>query len=160
MIKRILFVAPRIALLMAICGMGIVASDPARAVDTIETTASKSEPAFAEAKALVDAGKYNEALTALQSLDAQSPDNPDVLNLIGFSLRKTGYVDGALDYYSRALALKPDHLGTNEYLGELYLELRQPAKAEQRLEVLRRACTDCEEFRDLQAKIEQTAKAD
>jgi predicted Zn-dependent protease len=159
MITRTNLFAMGIASLLALSGTGLVAHAPARAMDTTETTAAKTEPDFATAKTLVDTGKYDEALSALQALDARTPNNPDVLNLIGYSLRKTGYTDVALLYYTRALALKPDHLGANEYLGELYLELRQPAKAERQLEILRRACRDCEEFRDLREKIAQTAEA-
>ena len=90
-------------------------------------------------------------------LDQEDPNNPDVLNLTGFSLRKTGKIAEALDYYNRALALNPQHRGANEYLGELYLETKQPEKAKERLEVLRQACGDCEEFEDLQKQIEQYA---
>jgi len=158
MIRRNDFIATGMALLLAAGAVGGVAG-PAWAVDTTETTASELNPGYAPAKSLVEAGKYGEALDALKKLDAQSPNNPDVLNLIGFSLRKTGHMGSALDYYIRALALKPDHLGANEYLGELYLELRQPAKAKERLETLRRACSDCEEFRDLRDKINQMAEA-
>lgn len=129
----------------------------ALAEDTVETPDSAASPDFARLKSMVDAGDYADALPALQALDTRTPDNPDVLNLIGFSLRKTGHAERALDFYNRALALKPDHLGANEYLGELYLELKQPAMAKQRLEVLRQACGSCEEFTELQAKIDQAA---
>src|SRR4030095_17145029 len=112
---------------------------------------------FDSARALVDAQKYDEALPALRQIDQQNPNNPDVLNLIGFSLRRTGKTDEALDYYNRALALNPTHLGANEYLGEIYLESRQPDKAKERLAVLRQACGDCEEFEDLSAQIDQYA---
>lgn len=159
MIKHADFIAMGVAALLALCGTGLAASAPAWALDTAETKASETEPGFAPAKALVDAGRYDEALSALQALDAQMPNNPDVLNLIGFSLRKTGFTDAALDYYGKALALKPDHLGANEYLGELYLELGESAKAKRQLEILRRICRDCEELHDLREKIAQAAEA-
>ena len=129
----------------------------ASAADTEETPASAGDAGFDAAKALVDAQKYDEALPALMALDQQSPENPDVLNLIGFSLRKTGKMTEALDYYDQALALNPQHRGANEYLGELYLETNQPEKAKERLEVLRQACGDCEEFEDLQTQINRYA---
>jgi predicted Zn-dependent protease len=129
----------------------------AYAADTEETPASDDLTDLDTAQHLVDARQYEEALPLLFQLDEESPNNPDVLNLIGFSLRKTGQMDNALDYYQRALALDPEHLGANEYLGELYLEMKQPAKAKERLAVLRRACGDCEEFEDLQTKIDRYA---
>ncbi len=134
-----------------------IGSPVALAEDTVETPAGAASPDFARLKSMVDAGDYAGALPGLQALDIQTAPNPDILNLIGFSLRKTGHADQALDFYNRALALKPDHLGANEYLGELYLELKQPAMARQRLEVLRQVCGSCEEFTELQAKIDQAA---
>ena len=130
---------------------------PSFAADTVETPAPAASGSLEAARALVDAQKYDEALPALRQIDQQNPNNPDVLNLIGFSLRRTGKTDEALDYYNRALALNPQHRGANEYLGELYLETRQPEKAKERLEVLRQTCGDCEEFEDLQKEINQYA---
>jgi predicted Zn-dependent protease len=139
------------AALLALAGV------PALAEDDTVTPDNAANPDFTAAKALVDAGNYTAALPQLMSLDKATPDNADILNLIGFSLRKTGHPDQALDYYGRALAQQPQHLGANEYLGELYLELKQPAKAAERLAVLKTACGDCEEYQELKQKIDQTA---
>jgi hypothetical protein len=51
--------------------------------------------------------------------------------------------------------MEPKHLGANEYMGELYLELKQPDKAKERLAVLKDACGNCEEYKELAAKINQ-----
>ena len=132
-------------------------STAAFAVDEQVTPDNAANPDFTATKAMVDAGKYEDAMPNLLALDKATPNNPDVLNLIGFSLRKTGHPDQALDYYNRALALKPDHLGANEYLGELYLELKMPDKAAERLAVLQKACGNCDEYQDLKTKIAQQA---
>lgn len=129
----------------------------AYAADTEETPASADLTDLDAAQRLVNARQYEEALPLLLRLDKESPNNPDVLNLIGFSLRKIGKMDDALGYYQRALALNPGHLGANEYLGELYLEMKQPAKAKERLAALQKTCGDCEEFEELQAKIDRYA---
>jgi hypothetical protein len=51
----------------------------------------------------------------------------------------------------KALGVNPDHRGALEYLGELYLEMNQPAEAEQQLERLSRLCYfGCEEYEDLE----------
>jgi predicted Zn-dependent protease len=127
------------------------------AEDDTPTPDNAANPDYMAVKAEVDAGAYQSALTRLMALDQATPNDPDILNLIGFSLRKTGHPDRALDYYGRALAQKPDHLDANEYLGELYLELKQPAKAQERLAVLEKACGDCEEYQELKEKIAQQA---
>lgn len=151
-----MFKIASLAALMMIAA-SLLAPVYAVAADTVEMTPSSAATDLSSARALVEARKYDEALPALRQLDQQSPNNPDVLNLIGFSLRKTGKMDEALGYYQRALALSPRHLGANEYLGELYLETNQPQKAKERLEVLRQACSNCEEFQDLQKQIAQYA---
>ncbi|HKP25152.1 MAG TPA: tetratricopeptide repeat protein [Dongiaceae bacterium] len=135
----------------------VLGSAVALAVDTEETPATTAVTNFDAVRALVDDKKFDDALPKLRQLDQESPNNPDILNLIGFSLRKTGKMDEALGYYTRALALNPTHLGANEYLGELYLQTRQPDKAKERLAVLRQACGDCEEFEDLSAQIDRYA---
>ena len=142
---------------MVIVASSLLAPVYALAADTVEMTPTSAATDLNSARALVEAKKFDQALPALRQLDQQSPNNPDVLNLIGFSLRKTGKMDEALGYYQRALALNPKHLGANEYLGELYLETNQPEKAKERLEVLRQACGSCEEFQDLQKQIAQYA---
>jgi tetratricopeptide (TPR) repeat protein len=99
---------------------------------------------------------YEKAEGYLDKVIAASPDNADAFNLMGFSERKLGHPQSALLYYNRALALQPDHPGANEYLGELYLEMKDLPKAEARLAVLRRACGGgCEEYGDLKAAIDK-----
>ena len=58
-------------------------------------------------------------------------------------------------WYLKALKLQPTHKGANEYLGELYLELKQPDKAKERLSVLKSACGNCAEYKELASKINQ-----
>jgi len=150
MLKQFRLLLLTASLLLGASG-GVFAED-----DTV-TPDNAANPDFTSVKAMVDAGQYAAAMPQLTALDQAKPGNPDVLNLIGFSLRKTGHPDQALDYYNRALALQPDHRGANEYLGELYLELKQPAKAAERLAVLQKACGDCEEYQELKEKIAQQA---
>jgi len=146
--------------ILALSGALLLAgSGGAFAIDDEVTPDNAANPDFTTVKTLVDAGNFDQALPKLVALDQQSPNNPDVLNLMGFTYRKTGHTDQALDYYNRALNLEPKHLGANEYLGELYLELKQPDKAKERLAVLKAACGNCEEYQDLKTKIDQTAAA-
>jgi predicted Zn-dependent protease len=149
----------RVTLVAAVLLLGVALPvvSFAFAEDDTPTPDNAANPDYMAVKGVVDAGDYQSALPRLMALDRETPNDPDILNLIGFSLRKTGHPDQALDYYSRALAQKPDHLGANEYLGELYLELKQPVKAEERLAVLQQACGDCEEYRELKEKISQQA---
>ncbi|MEE8166960.1 MAG: tetratricopeptide repeat protein, partial [Myxococcota bacterium] len=85
---------------------------------------------------------------------------PDVLNYLGYAHRRLGRFDESLAYYQQALALDPMHRGANEYLGELFVELGEMDRAEERLAVLDRACPfGCAEYEDLKRRIESRVVA-
>ena len=63
--------------------------------------------------------KSRDKLVEATKLD---PTNADAWNMLGFSRRKTGDRQGAFDAYWKCLALKPEHIGAHEYMGEAYLE--------------------------------------
>ena len=120
--------------------------------------ATDANKIFLKAKAMVTAGDYAGAVTILEKIVAKDPANADAFNLLGFSNRKLGNMDKALGYYNSALALNPNHVGANEYLGELYLELNNLPKAQERLDVLTTTCSNCSETADL-AKLIADFKA-
>jgi len=122
------------------------------------SNASSTAEDYDNAVSNVKAGNYEAAIPLLQKVVTASPRNPDALNYLGFSYRKTGNVNQALVYYQRALDLQPKHLGANEYMGELYLEMKNLPKAEERLAVLKEACTSCEEYTELKEKVGQYKK--
>jgi len=102
----------------------------------------------------VRAGNYAAALPLLQKVVAENAKDADAWNFIGYSQRKLKRYDDALTAYQKALAIKPDHRGANEYIGELYLETGQLSKAKERLKVLDSACFfGCEEYDELKAAI-------
>ena len=124
------------------------------------STASRSRPSvspeFKAGKKAVDEGNFQSALAHLKKANEKDPKNADVHNLLGYSYRKLGDTERAFEHYHIALQIKPKHRGANEYLGELYLETDQLAKAEERLKVLDEACFwGCEEYDDLKEAIEK-----
>lgn len=108
---------------------------------------------------LIEAEKYQQAITELDEALSDDPDNADMLNLMAYSQRKLKHFDIAMDYYQKALRIDPQHRGANEYLGELYLQIDQPDKAEERLEILDKECFfGCDEFDELEAAIAEYRK--
>jgi Tfp pilus assembly protein PilF len=108
------------------------------------------------AKTAIAQFKYDNAKAYLEKALAAAPNDADALNLMGFTARKLGDPRQSLAYYNKVLAQNPSHLGANEYLGELYLEMKDVKKAEERLSVLQQACGgNCEEYQDLKGKIDQ-----
>lgn len=113
-------------------------------------------PEFKAGKRAVKAEDFQSALGHLKKANQKDPRNADIHNLLGYSYRKLGDTNRAFEHYTIALQIEPKHRGANEYLGELYLETDQLAKAEERLEVLDKACLwGCEEYDDLKEAIEK-----
>jgi tetratricopeptide (TPR) repeat protein len=101
-----------------------------------------------------EAGHYQEAVDRFESALKADPKNANTLNELGYCNRKLGNLPVALDYYNRALAIDPKHRGAHEYLGELYLQMNDPAKAQVELKTLDDLCTfGCEEYDDLKKAI-------
>ena len=96
--------------------------------------------------------RYEKALKYLSKANEKNPNDADTLNYLGFALRKLGNFEEAEKYYLEGLAIKPDHNGINEYLGELYVKTNRIDLAKQRLEVLK-AC-NCEEYDELKELID------
>ena len=94
---------------------------------------------------------YSKALEKLQKAYKTDKTNPDILNYLGFTLRKTGELEEAEKYYLAGLKIKPDHNGINEYLGELYVKTGRIELAKERLAVLKNC--NCEEYSELKEII-------
>jgi Tetratricopeptide repeat len=120
---------------------------------------SVANAAFLDAQKAIASRQFYLAVSDLQQVLQRQPDNADVLNLMGFSNRKLGKQSEALGYYKKALALQPHHIGANEYLGELYLEMKMPGKAKEQLAALHDACGSCMEYNELKEKIGKSQTA-
>ena len=96
--------------------------------------------------------RYAKALEYLKKSNEKIPNQPDTLNYLGFALRKLEYFEEAEKYYLMGLKIKPDHIGINEYLGELYLITNRIELAKEKLEVLKDC--KCEEYEELKELIE------
>ena len=96
---------------------------------------------------------YSKAYDKLLKAYDKDKKNPDILNYLGFTLRKAGNFEEAEKFYLEGLNIKPDHEGINEYLGELYVKTNRIELAKERLEVLK-GCK-CEEFEELKELIDK-----
>ena len=94
---------------------------------------------------------YSQAFTKLEKALKKDKKNPDILNYMGFTSRKTGNFEIAEKFYLQGLSINPNHNGINEYLGELYVQTNRMDKANERLEVLKNC--NCKEFGELELII-------
>ncbi len=153
-IKRLSFKTLLATVLVGLLGLGSMnvlanSSDS----DTPESAAMDS------ARKAIGDNDYATAIGHLKKALADDSQSANALNLMGYSLRKTGKLDQAFDFYQKALEIEPEHLGANEYLGELHLQRDELDKAEQRLAVLDDACfLPCEEYTELKEAITEYRK--
>tara|TARA_Y100000590_G_scaffold278927_1_gene313181 strand:+ start:790 stop:1293 length:504 start_codon:yes stop_codon:yes gene_type:complete len=96
---------------------------------------------------------YLKAYNKFEKAYAKNKKNADILNYLGYTLRKTGSLEKAEMFYLKGLELDAKHLGINEYLGELYVKTGRIELAKERLQILN-GC-QCEEYDELKELIEK-----
>ena len=101
--------------------------------------------------------RYEKALALLIKSNKKKPNKADTLNYLGFTTRKLGDYAGGEKYYLQGLALEPNHVGINEYLGELYVVTNRIDLAKERLNILK-SCK-CEEYEELKEIIDGKKKS-
>jgi tetratricopeptide (TPR) repeat protein len=112
------------------------------------------DPDFAAGKRALVAEDWNGAIAALKLAALRDPRNADIQNYIGYAYRRLRQSGPAMQHYQQALLLNRRHRSAHEHLGELYLALGEPAKAEQQLATLQDICLiPCVETDDLQRAI-------
>jgi len=135
------------------------------------TSSSDKKPSYKNAVKLIEAAKkyeskdkmdkalkrYKKAQKILLELDKKKPLQADTLNYLGFTTRKLGDFEAGEKYYLLGLQVEPNHVGINEYLGELYVVTNRIDLAKERLEVLK-SC-NCDEYQELKEIIDGTKKS-
>jgi tetratricopeptide (TPR) repeat protein len=112
------------------------------------------DPDFKAGKKALGRGDWNGAIAALELAAMSDPTNADIQNYIGYAYRRLHQLGPAMGHYQQALVLNPRHRSAHEHLGEAYLVLGEPAKAEQVLLTLGNLCLiPCEEYDDLKQAI-------
>ena len=104
----------------------------------------------------IKAKDFKSAVKSLTKAVQENPKDADAHTLLGYSYRKRGTFDKSLEQYQMALKIDSNHRSAHEYLGELYLDMNQPASAEKQLQVLKKACPffgKCVEYDDLKVAI-------
>ena len=134
-------------------------------------TGSDKKPSYKNAVKLIEAAKkyeskdkmdkalkrYKKAQKILLELDKKKPLQADTLNYLGFTTRKLGDFEAGEKYYLLGLQVEPNHVGINEYLGELYVVTNRINLAKERLEVLKNC--NCKEYQELKEIIDGTKKS-
>jgi cytochrome c-type biogenesis protein CcmH/NrfG len=139
----------------AVAAVAVLLSlSPAFAAGTSNQGGAPDVPSMSQIQSDLNAEKWSAAIDKLKQVVEADSSNADAYNLLGFAYRKSGNLDLAQRYYTRALRLKPNHRGALEYQGELFVMLGQTDKAKANLAKLETICgTGCEEYKELSAAI-------
>jgi tetratricopeptide (TPR) repeat protein len=140
------------AAFVAAAAIAIAAGEvgPTWAMGSSEPPARTVKNDYDDAVRAVGKKDFKQAIQLLTQVLKENPRNADALNYMGFSHRKSGEHQKAIDFYMQALTVNPDHRGANEYLGEAYLEINDLPKAEERLAHLINVCSkNCKETEEL-----------
>jgi tetratricopeptide (TPR) repeat protein len=119
-----------------------------------ESDWAQLDPDFAAGKKALVAEDWNGAIVALKLAVLRDPRNADIQNYIGYAYRRLRQLGPAMEHYQQALMLNRRHRSAREHLGELYLVLGEPNKAEEHLTALKEICLiPCDELADLERVI-------
>tara|TARA_Y100000590_G_C15217773_1_gene825033 strand:+ start:167 stop:655 length:489 start_codon:yes stop_codon:yes gene_type:complete len=160
MIKRILM----IMLLTLFTTNSFSAGSESSSTSKVKSNYDKAVEAIKFAKKYEEKGKlekakkrYAKAQKLLIKSNKEKPNKADTLNYLGFTTRKLGDYENGEKYYLLGLDIKPDHIGINEYLGELYVATNRLDLAKERLKILE-SC-NCKEYTQLKEIIDGTKKS-
>ena len=120
--------------------------------------AQAENPNVTAGRKAIEAKDFKSAVGNLTKAVQDNPNDADAHTMLGYSYRKLGTFDKSMEHYQKALKIDFNHRSTHEYLGELYLDMNQPAKAEKQLQALKKACPffgKCAEYDDLKEAIDK-----
>ena len=156
MIKKYLFTSVFLSILLTFNAFSAGSSDSGSSKTKTQYDMAVSHINAAkkfEQKDKLDKAKkrYEKAQKLLIKSNKKFPNKANTLNYLGFTTRKLGDYENGEKYYLQGLAIDPNHVGINEYLGELYVATNRHNLAIERLEVLKNC--NCKEYDDLKAII-------
>jgi tetratricopeptide (TPR) repeat protein len=121
---------------------------------TVGADGARLDPDFAAGKKLLAVGDWTGAIAVLIPSALRDARNADLQYHLGYAYRRSRQFDAAFRHYERALTLNPRHRGAHGHIGEAFLAVGRPARAQEHLAALERICLiPCEEHDGLKAAI-------
>lgn len=117
------------------CKSGEVWDEKTKTCLDVKSDAVTDDDRYLAARELAYNGQYDRALDVLAS--AQNQNDPRILNYYGFTNRKLGRTEVAMDYYRAALASDPDYVLARSYMGQGLMAEGDLAGAVAQLEEIR-----------------------
>jgi tetratricopeptide (TPR) repeat protein len=125
--RRIWFWAPVVLVLLS--GGTALARSSGGSEPEPQTTGEAGEPEqdeaaqmYARGMELVEKGEYEEARERFEQANKKRKNDPEFLNMLAYTQRKTGEMEKAFENYEKALKIQPEFPQAREYLGEAHLQ--------------------------------------
>jgi tetratricopeptide (TPR) repeat protein len=116
------------------CPWGKVYDKEAKECVAIEKNSLDTDARYEAVRRLAHAGRYTDAQMVL----AQMPQDDDrTLTYLGFTNRKMGHTDIAMQYYTQALTVNPANILARSYMGQGLVEQGKIADALVQLRAIR-----------------------
>lgn len=114
------------------------AQDELAEASKLAASAAEKDKKKADDKTKSATKRLTKSAEKLAEVVRLAPKHADAWNMLGYSKRMTGDVQGAFAAYWECLRLKPDHPGAHEYLGEAYLQSGKLKEAQAELAWLKK----------------------
>jgi tetratricopeptide (TPR) repeat protein len=112
-------------------GTALVALNDPRVLDLEAFKHTSGATALTRGQQLIDAGRYQDAIAALEQAAAQDPSNPSVHLSLGVARSYAGDQPGAIAAFEEALRLDSQESKAHYNLGAIYAANGQPGLAEE-----------------------------
>ncbi len=110
-------------------GGGMVVPDIDRSSREPKTPQKPTETRnYLKAVELINEGKYEDAIGKLKKVERDAPNDPDVLNYLGYANRKLGKNEDSLAYYHARAASRPEPQGRERVSGRALSADGRPAE--------------------------------
>jgi cytochrome c-type biogenesis protein CcmH/NrfG len=128
---------------------------PTHAAGT-ETTApvNVENTDYVAGKKFVEVKDWNSAAAAFERATKAEPNSADAWNMLGYTRRWAGNIQGSFAAYDRALTINPNHMGALNYSGIAHLRNKDLPRAQAQLAKLDALCSKrCDEYKSLADEI-------
>lgn len=152
MTRKIPALTPILALAVLLAA-ALPATAPAAGTESKDEPENTAESLYNEGVELAEEGRYADAREKFEAAYDEDDRDPEIVNMLAFTLRKTGELEKAFEMYEKALDLRDRFAEAREYLGEAHLQA-----ALQQVEILRSYGPDgAEELQSLLSAIQRAA---
>ena len=110
-------------MLLAMIFGGVASSDSqAAGSESKEEPKTTAESLYNEGVKLVEEGRHAAARVKFEKAHDMEDDDPDILNMLAFTMRKTRDLEEAFELYEEALEKRDRFPQAREYLGEAHIQ--------------------------------------